>query len=81
MSNNGVHQCSCNECKKSGPNGTRELHAELNAFLSTLDEEKRLQFLGAIPLYCEPCPAAIRGLANWRPEELHQPKRSQPEKV
>jgi hypothetical protein len=46
MSNNGVHQCGCSQCKESGSDATRELHAELNAFLGALDEEKRLQFLG-----------------------------------
>jgi hypothetical protein len=42
----GVHECGCGRCREGGPNSTRELHAELNAFLSTLDEEKRTQFLG-----------------------------------
>jgi hypothetical protein len=45
--NNGVvHKCGCGRCREGGANSTRELHAELNAFLSSLDEEKRVQFLG-----------------------------------
>jgi hypothetical protein len=42
----GVHECGCGTCRRGGFNSTRELHAQLNAFLSTLDEDKRLEFLG-----------------------------------
>jgi len=41
-----IHQCGCLRCREGGANSTRELHAELNAFLSTLEEPMRLQFLG-----------------------------------
>jgi hypothetical protein len=43
---NDVQACLCAQCR--GPDGqaTRELHAELNRFLGSLDEDKRLLFLG-----------------------------------
>jgi len=46
MKNGVVHQCACGWCRQGDDGGTKELHAELNAFLSTLDEPTRLQFLG-----------------------------------
>ena len=41
-----IHQCGCPKCTQGNDSVTAELHAQLNLFLSTLDENKRLQFLG-----------------------------------
>ena len=43
---NEAHRCECARCSREGEEATRELHAHLNLFLSTLDWEKRLMFLG-----------------------------------
>ena len=46
MANRFIHQCECAKCNDPEPNPTKDLHFELNCFLSTLDEKQRLLFLG-----------------------------------
>jgi len=40
------HECQCAACREPGASITREKHAQLNTFLSGLDGERQMQFLG-----------------------------------
>jgi hypothetical protein len=46
MTRQPIHQCGCAKCKEPGQIITKELHAQLNLFLSSLDENQRQHFLG-----------------------------------
>jgi hypothetical protein len=46
MSEKSVHTCKCARCRMPEADGTRDLHVQLNQFLSSLDDNMRLQFLG-----------------------------------
>ena len=46
MQNKPVHQCQCPECQRSDPNPVKELHTQVNFFLSTLDEHQRRLYVG-----------------------------------
>ena len=46
MQKGTVHQCECPECQRAGPNPTKELHRQMNFFLSTLDEHQRRLYVG-----------------------------------
>ncbi len=41
-----VHACGCAECQRPEPNPTKTLHANMNFFLSTLDEHQRRLYVG-----------------------------------
>ena len=41
MQKGAVHQCECSECQRAGSSPTKELHRQMNFFLSTLDEHQR----------------------------------------
>ena len=41
-----VHHCHCPDCRRRGPNATKEAHAQLNRLLSTLDEQQRRLLVG-----------------------------------
>lgn len=40
-----VHECQCAECQQPGSSHTKELHTQLNLFLSTLTGEQKTWFL------------------------------------
>jgi len=46
MQNRPVHQCQCPECQRPDSNPVKELHAQMNFFLSTLDEHQRRLYVG-----------------------------------
>jgi hypothetical protein len=46
MQNRPVHQCQCPECQRPDSNPIKELHAQMNFFLSTLDEHQRRLYVG-----------------------------------
>jgi hypothetical protein len=46
MTANPLHQCKCAKCNEPGSNPTKELHAQMNVFLSTLPDHVRGAFLG-----------------------------------
>ncbi len=46
MKKGPIHQCQCAECQGSAANPTQEQHADLNFFLSTLDERQRRLYVG-----------------------------------
>jgi hypothetical protein len=46
MEKRPVHQCECSECRRSEANPTKELHQQINFFLSTLDEHQRRLYVG-----------------------------------
>ena len=46
MQKGPIHQCECFECQQPEPNPTRELHRQLNFFLSPLDEQQRRLYAG-----------------------------------
>jgi hypothetical protein len=41
MSKQSVHQCECPNCQQSGDHPDKELHHQMNLFLSRLDEQQR----------------------------------------
>ena len=41
-----VHQCECSECQGVGSSPTKELHRQMNFFVSTLDEHQRRLYVG-----------------------------------
>lgn len=41
-----IHQCQCAECHRLEANPIKEQHADLNFFLSTLDERQRRLCVG-----------------------------------
>ena len=41
MAASPVHQCECVACRQSLPHPEREWHAQMNLFLSRLDEQQR----------------------------------------
>ncbi len=41
-----AHQCRCAKCQQPDSNQTKELHAQLNLFLTSLPKEQRCWFLG-----------------------------------
>jgi hypothetical protein len=46
MKKGPVHQCQCTECQGSEVNPTKAHHADLNFFVSTLDERQRRLYVG-----------------------------------
>ena len=46
MQNRPVHQCQCPECQRPDSNPVKELHTQMNFFLSTLDEHQRRLYVG-----------------------------------
>ena len=46
MQQRPVHQCECAECQKPGSSSTKDLHQQMNFFLSTLDEHQRRLYVG-----------------------------------
>lgn len=46
MQNSPVHQCQCPECQRTDSNPVKALHAQMNFFLSTLDERQRRLYAG-----------------------------------
>ena len=36
-----IHQCQCSNCQQAGDHPDRELHRQMNLFLSRLDEQQR----------------------------------------
>ena len=46
MQKGTIHQCECSDCRGNGPNTTKELHRQMNFFLSTLDEHQRRLYVG-----------------------------------
>ena len=46
MKKQPVHQCQCSECQRSEPNLVKDLHSQMNFFLSTLDERQQRLFVG-----------------------------------
>ena len=41
VSKQEIHQCQCPECQQAGDSEVKELHAQMNQFLSRLDEQQR----------------------------------------
>ncbi len=41
-----VHPCQCAECQQPGETPRKGLHAQMNFFLSTLDEHQRRLYVG-----------------------------------
>ncbi len=41
MSKRAIHQCECPECQQEGDHPEKELHYQMNLFLSRLDEQQR----------------------------------------
>lgn len=46
MQKRPVHQCECLDCQGPKPNPVKELHSQMNFFLSTLDERQRRLYVG-----------------------------------
>lgn len=46
MTGKSCRQCQCGICRKPDLHPTKELHAQLNEFLDSLNEPMRLAFLG-----------------------------------
>jgi hypothetical protein len=41
-----AHKCECPECQQPGSNPIKEMHADMNFLLSTLDERQRRLYAG-----------------------------------
>ncbi len=41
MSERTIHQCECPSCQQPGDHSDKELHRQMNLFLSRLDEQQR----------------------------------------
>lgn len=41
MPSKSVHQCECPDCQRSGEHPNKELHHQINLFLSRLDEQQK----------------------------------------
>jgi len=41
-----IHECQCSACQDLEPNPTKTLHADMNFFLSTLNERQRRLYVG-----------------------------------
>jgi hypothetical protein len=46
MNSQPLRQCACPTCQRPEPSPTKDHHARINAFLSTLTEEQRRLFAG-----------------------------------
>ena len=41
-----IHQCQCPNCQQPGEHPNKEMHYQMNLFLSRLDEEQRRWYVG-----------------------------------
>lgn len=41
MSEKAIHQCQCQNCQQPGTHPDKEIHHQMNLFLSRLDEQQR----------------------------------------
>lgn len=46
MEKRPIHQCECTACQQSETNTDKVLHAQMNFFLSSLDEHQRRLYVG-----------------------------------
>ena len=46
MKKHSVYQCHCSDCQGPTENPIKELHAQMNIFLSILDERQRRLYVG-----------------------------------
>jgi hypothetical protein len=46
MKKDSIYQCQCIECQNPAENPLKELHVQMNFFLSTLDERQRRLYVG-----------------------------------
>jgi hypothetical protein len=46
MKQRSVQTCQCPECQRPESNAVKELHRQMNFFLSTLDERQRRLYVG-----------------------------------
>jgi len=46
MKQQSIYQCPCGECQRSDANPIKQLHTQMNLFLSVLDESQRRLYAG-----------------------------------